>query len=371
LGRPDASLGRLDRAGGNARRRRRRDLRREQKLPLFGKAALARSVARAELVVESANADSQFQIRRSELAKISFRAALAEQVVAVGEQDLVWLQTMAETAEAKYQSSAATLVEVFQVQNERAKRTTQLQTDRENLSHAHVSLNRMLNRRLQSPWPALELPPVAGPVVYSDKLVGYAARYEPKLRMMREQIKQASAMVDATRRSRLPDVSAGVQSRNFSGDGDWRQTELMLSFSLPLFNTKKYRADIQRDEARLKATELDAADYELSLREEVHNLTVKIDAARREALLFQDEVIPRSESALESARANWESGRGIFRDVLDARRMLLEGRLMYARAVSEQYQMLSELVLCCGLGDLEALQMIGTIPENQNGGTKP
>ena len=42
--------------------------------------------------------------------------------------------------------------------------------------------------------------------------------------------------------------------------------------------------------------------------------------------------------------------------------MLLEGRLMYARAVSEQYQMLSELVLCCGIGDLEALQMIGAAP---------
>jgi len=343
----------------------------EQKLPLFGKPALARRVARSELDVESANAAAQFQIRRSELAKVVFRAALAEQVVAVGEQDLVWLQTMAETAEAKYQSGAATLVEVLQVQNERAKRTTQLQTDRENLSHARVSLNRMLNRKLQSPWPSLELPSVAGPVVYNEKLAGFAARYEPKLRMMREQIKLAGAMADATRRSRLPDVSAGVQTRNFSGNGDWRQTELMLSFSLPLFNTKKYRADIQRDEARLKATELDAADYELSLREDIHNLTVKIDAARREALLFRDEVILRSESALESARANWESGRGVFRDALDARRMVLEGRLMYARAVSEQYQMLSELVLCCGLGDLEALQMIGAAPEVQNEGTKP
>src|SRR6185503_9798603 len=133
----------------------------EQKLPLFGKAALARRVARAEFVVESANADSQFQIRRSELAKLAFRAALAEQIVAVGEQDLVWLQTLADTAESKYQSGAATLVEVLQVQNERAKRTTQLQTDRGNLSHARVSLNRTLNRQLQSPWPTLELPPVA------------------------------------------------------------------------------------------------------------------------------------------------------------------------------------------------------------------
>jgi hypothetical protein len=37
---------------------------------------------------------------------------------------------------------------------------------------------------------------------------------------------------------------------------------------------------------------------------------------------------------------------------------LLEARLMFVRAVTEQYLMLSELVLCCGLADLEALQMI-------------
>jgi outer membrane protein TolC len=343
----------------------------EQKLPLFGKAALARRVARAELAVENANVDYEFQIRKSELAKVAFRAALAEQVVAVGEQDLLWLRTMADAMDAKYQSGQATLVEVLLVQNEQAKRTNQLQTDRQNLTHGRVSLNRLLNRQTHSPWPAFELPSVAGPVFYSEPLVNFATKYEPKLRMMREQIKQAAAMVDATRRSRLPEVSAGVETRNYSGNGDWRQTEFGLSFSLPFFNAKKYRADIRRDEAKLKATELDATDFVLSLRDEVHHLTVKIDAARREALLYRDEIIPRSESALQSARSNWETGRGVFRDMLDARRMLLDGRLMYVRAVSEQYEMLSDLVLCCGLGDLEALQMIGVTPDDKNGETKP
>ena len=109
----------------------------------------------------------------------------------------------------------------------------------------------------------------------------------------------------------------------------------------------------------------------VSSREEVHLLTVKIDAARREALLYRDEVLPRSEQALASASASWQTGEGSFRDVLDACRMVLEARLMYARAVSEQYEMLSDLVLCCGLGDLEALQMIGAQPETPTGEKRP
>jgi outer membrane protein TolC len=343
----------------------------EQKLPLFGRPALARRSARTELDVEAANAEAQFQVLRSELAQTAFRAALAGETIAVSEQDLAWLRTMTDAAQARYASGGATLVEVLQLQNEQAKRQTQLQTERDAFAQTRVRLNRLLNRPMNSAWPLLQLPAVAQPVVFSEQLISFATRYEPRLRALRQQVKAAAATVEATRRSRLPEVSVGLENRNYSGNGEWRQTELMLNFSLPVFNKKKYRADLQRDEAKLKTVESEAGDYELSLREEVHGLTVKIDAARREALLYRDEILPRTASGLESARAGWEAGRGSFRDVLDARRMLLEGRLMYARAVSEQYQMLSELVLCCGLGDLEALQMLGVAPETQKGETEP
>ena len=335
----------------------------EQKLPLFGKPDLARRVARAELSTETANAEYQFQILRRELAKAMFRTALVDEVVVIGQQDLAWLETTTQTMEGKFRASEATLVEVLQLQNERAKQATQLETERDRLSHERVSLNRMLNRGLLSPWPTLELPALAGPVFYNQKLVDFAIKYEPKIEMLRRQIKQAEAAVALTRRQRLPDISAGLEARNYTGDGSFRQGILLFSMNVPWVNAGKYRSEVRRDEAKLKAAELDLVDYELSVREEVHQLTVKIDAARREAVLYRDQIIPRSQSALESARSGWEANRSTFRDVLDARRMLLEGRLMHARAVAEQYQMLSELVLCCGLGDMEALQMIGAQPE--------
>jgi outer membrane protein TolC len=335
----------------------------EQKLPLFGKPNLARQVARAELSTEAANAEYQFQVLRRELAKAVFRTALVDEVVVIGQQDLAWLDTITRTMEGKYRAGEASLVEVLQLQNERSKQATQLETERDRLTHERVSLNRMLNRSLLSPWPTLELPALAGQVRYSQKLVDFAMKYEPKIEMLRRQIKQAEATVAATRRQRLPDISAGLEARNYTGDGSFRQGILLFSMNVPWVNAGKYRSEIQRDEAKLKATELDLVDYELSVREEVHMLTVKIDAARREAVLYRDQIIPRSQTALDSARSGWEANRGTFRDVLDARRMLLDGRLMRARAVAEQYQMLSELVLCCGLGDMEALQMIGAQPE--------
>jgi outer membrane protein, heavy metal efflux system len=343
----------------------------EQKLPLFGRPGLARKVALAESDVAVSKENAEFQVRRVELAVTLFRTALADRTVLVGEQDLRWLDTLESALEARYRSGAATLVEWTQVQNERSKRAAQLQTDRDQLTQQHVVLNRRLGRSLLQRWPALKLPNVAESVRFSPALLNFATRYEPRLHTMREEARAARAAADLTGRERLPEVSAGVLARNYSGNGEFRQGEIVLRLSLPWFNQGKYHSATRRDEARAKAAELDAADYAAGLREEVHGLTVKIEAARREALVYRDEIIPRSETAIESARAAWESGRGMFRDVLEARRMLLEARLMHARAVAEQYEMLSDLVLCCGLGDLEALKMLEDKLKTAPGEFKP
>ena len=331
----------------------------EQKLPLFGKPERARAVARAELATEQATADYQFQLLRRDLAKSLFKTALAYRVVEIGAQDRTWLQTMVTATDAKYRTDEATLAELLELQNDLSKRTNQLRTDMALRENEEFALNRLLNRTPRSPWPRLQLPSVAPAIAYSQRLVDFSLKYEPKTDVMRQQVKQAEAAVQLTRRQRLPDFSAGVEARNYTGDGSFRQGMFVLSFNLPWGNAEKYRNDIRREEARQRAAELDLADWQLSARQEVHHLTVAIDTARREALLYRDEIIPRSGQALASARASWETGRRTLREVLETRRMLLDARLMYARAVAEQYSMMSELVLCCGLGDFESLQMIG------------
>ncbi len=342
----------------------------EQKLPLFGKPGAMRKMASAELAVQVAAEDVQFQTLRSDLAKALFRAALADETLAIAEQDLAWLDVTTKVVEEGYRSGSARLMDVLTLQNEQSKRTDQLKTERDNRAQAVLVVNRFLDRDLATAWPTLQLPSVADAIVYSERLAGFALRYEPRLRKMREEIRATEAAVNVARKERWPDVSVGFENRNYSRSGELRQSEFMVGFSIPLGNVPKYRAAIRREDEKRKAAEFDAKDYEQSIREEVHLLTTKIDAARREALLYREQIIPRSEQALASARSMYESG-GTLRDVLDARRMLLEGKMMHARAVAEQYEMLSELVLCCGLGDLEALQMLSAQPESKNGEPKP
>lgn len=335
----------------------------EQRLPLFGKPTAARRVAEAEAGTQRARVEEQFQTLRRALAQGLYQTAYRERMLEIGREDLAWLETMTSATEERYRAGTASQFEALRVQNERAKRADLLLTDTRHRDQAIVGLNRLLNREVHAPWPVLRLPAVAGALEYSARLVSLAIRNEPRIKTMQREIRQAEALATATRRSRYPDVGVGLEGRQYSGDGGFREGMVTLNFSLPWLNRDKYKQDLARDEAKVKAATLDVADYEQGLREELHHLVVAIDAARREALLYQDEVIPRSELALGSAHNSWLAGRAMSLEVMEARRMLLDARMAYARAVAEQYTRLAELVLCCGLGDIEALRIYLGGPE--------
>src|SRR5438093_4255821 len=334
----------------------------EQKLPLWGRPKLTRRVAEAETSMREAEVNYRAAQLRNEITKALLLAALAERVVDIGEQDLSWVEATAKATDNKYRAGQAVVADTLQIQNEVAKRNDTLRTDHRRLAHERFTLNRLLNRDVSATWPSLQLPPVAPAVPLSGKLLALSLQNEPKLKVLEQEIKQAAASAELTRKMRLPDVGLGVEGRQYSGDGDFRSGMFTLRFSLPWANGGKYRKDYQRDKERQKSAEQEREDQVLMVREELHQLAVGIDARRREALLNADEITTRAMQALTSRLSEWEAGRGAFRDVLDARRMLLESELMAARATAEEHQMLAEMLLWTGLENLEALTWLSSEP---------
>ncbi len=301
----------------------------EQKLPLWGRPKLARRVAEAEAAMRGAEVDYRIQQLRADITKGLFVTALAETIVEIGEQDLAWLEATGKATENKYRAGESVVADTLQIQNEVAKRK----------------------------------PPVAPAIPLSQKLLSLSLQNEPKLKVLEQEIRQAAATADLTRKSRLPDVSFAIEGKQYHGDGDFRMGMFALHFSLPWGNRDKYRKDYERDKERQKSAEQEREDQVLMVREELHHLAVEIEAMRREALLYDDEITTRAAQALSSRLAEWESGRGTFPGVLDARRMLLESQLMSARATAKQHQMLADMLLWTGLEDLESLIPLANEPQ--------
>jgi outer membrane protein TolC len=331
----------------------------EEKLPLWSKPRLTRAVAQEEIKLAELSQNYQFQLLRRELAKAALEAAVADRVVDLGRQDLSLIGTLTQSAEIRYGNGTGPQLDILRLQNERARRTAQLQSDEQRRQHSHLALNRLLGRPIGEPWPSLDLPPIANEIPYSSRLVKLATSFEPKLKVLRQEIRKTEAAAALTQRQKYPDVTAGIEARNFSDDSSFRQALVVFSINVPWFNSAKYASELKRDRTKAEAATLDAKDYEQAVIEEIHHMTVAIAAARREAITYRDEIIPRSEQALDSASSSWTANKGMFNDVLDARRMVLDAQLTGARAVAEQYSMMAELTLCCGLGNLSALEMLG------------
>lgn len=334
----------------------------QQMLPLFGKSTAMRREAEAGVGVATAEAEMRFQFVRRDVVQAAYRLALAEATLAIGADDLAALRRMEAFARERQQAGIDTALDVLRLANERARREQQQVTDGRQRDFEAATLNRLVGRPLTNAWPVPALPDVAPEIALSERLFEMSARYEPQLKAMRQELAMAEAGVEVTRRSFRPDVTAGLETRYWSGSGGIREGMVTLGLTVPWLNRSKYRADIDRDRARADAIRAQSADYELDVRREVFRVWTRVDAMRREAVLYRDSIEPRTRLALETAMAAWGTGRGMFLDVMDARRMWIEARLMQARAVAEQHVMIAELVTCCGVAELDSLSMLGIAP---------
>lgn len=323
----------------------------DQKLPLWNRPRLSRDILVAETQTQASEAAfREAQVRR-DLTKALLRIALVHRTTGFLTNDLAWLDTLIALGEEKFRAGTGSHTDLLQIQNEKSKRTDALRTEQNRLRTEQATLNRLLGRELQAPWPRVELPRLMSPVVYSPALAAYAATNEPRLKVLRQEKAQAEAVTRLTETMRRPDVSFGIQGRQYSGDAGFREGTFMVSLNLPWLNAPKYRADLRRDEAKVRTVEAEMTDYEFSVREEVLRLTLATDASYREAVLYRDEILQRVSQAMASHLVMWEGNRGALRDILEARRGFLEAQLVQDRAIVEQHQALAELAALCDLPD--------------------
>jgi cobalt-zinc-cadmium efflux system outer membrane protein len=343
----------------------------EQKLPLHGRPELMRQVAAADAAREQFAADYETHRLRHDLQTGLDGLALAGREADLAREDLAWLDATTAAVDHRYRVGQASQVDWLKVQTARAMAADDLTTKEQERDHGAFSLNRLLNREPHAPWPQVVVPTLQPAVYYSAPLVEAALAAEPQLRVLRQESASAQAAAELTRRSRLPDVSIGLQAWQYSGDGALKQAMATVSFTVPWLNRGKYDSDWRRDQARQRASNLAADDYALSVREELHHHVIDLDAARRQALLYRDQLIPLTEQTLRSAQSGWEHGLGSFQDILDTHRLLLADQLALAQALTAQANLLAEICFLTGNRDPGAVLALGGEPSSLHDGHLP
>ncbi len=325
-----------------------------QDLPWMGKETARRSVAREEARSAQVMEEARWIELRRDLSTALANAALSDRLLGLAKDEAAWLRRMEEEAASRHASGTGEAVALLRIANERSRAALSVTNGEGFRLDARATLERMLGRAPVEGLPTLELPPPLSEIRFAPDLVAVAMNAEPRLRRARRRTKEASVRIESARRAGRPDLALGVDSRQYSGDAGLREAMVTLSMSLPWFNRSRYRGELDRERFSAEAARLEQVDLETEVAAEVHHLVTAINSAGREQRLHRDTLLPRIRAALEIELGRWSTGRGEFRDLLDLHRMQVDAEVRLARASAEQWNAIGELLLCCGLDDLEA-----------------
>lgn len=165
------------------------------------------------------------------------------------------------------------------------------------------------------------------------------------LRRARSAVAAQSAQAQVERAARMPDLTLSVGSQR-ADDVGRRQAVLGLSVPLPLFDRNSgrlvaalRRADKAREELAAAATAL-AADLEAA--------ATRYEAAKAEAALLGEEVIPDARSNHALTLKGFEHGKFALLDVLDAQRTLAQAQARRWSALLAAWQAFADIVRITG-----------------------
>ncbi len=257
--------------------------------------------AQAQLALEC-----QTRTLQRNLVKQLLKIALLEKEMEILERDVACLKMITGANKAYYGLGQLSQGQWLEAQNALALRNEKLTSARNNRQVEYVALNRLLGRELDSPGPELDLPEPAPPLPSTERFAESAVRSSPLLQAVDQEIAH-------------PESKSAVSTS--------------------------------------KIARLERAGCEALARETVLRLTVQIDAARREALLYRHEILPRAHQAVGGAQAACQVNQAGFCTLLQARRDMLEYELRYAQSIARQHELLADLCMVCTLDYGEMLAM--------------
>lgn len=165
------------------------------------------------------------------------------------------------------------------------------------------------------------------------------------IRRARGQLAVQEAQAQVERAARIPDLTVSVGTQRDEQAGR-RQAVLGLSLPLPLFNRNEdalraalRRSDRARDELAAAETATAAA---------LAAAHARYDAARNEAVLLRQDVVPQALSAYELTLKGFEHGKFSFLDVLDAQRTWFQAQSRRWNSTLEAWRALAEIERIAG-----------------------
>jgi len=315
----------------------------EQPLPkpgmLAAESARAIAIQRAELEKAAASGNEA----GARAARAAIELALADESIALQEEQIRWLEKMAENARQLAVKPAASVTDALRMETELERERQMLEAARRSRAGYSGILNLALGRSLEKSWPTLSLPlrPLPVPVAHAE--VARIPHVNPEVRAMKEMASAASAETRIADRDRLPEFTLGADAQLFSGTGDIKSTTIGLKLTLPWFNDRSYQARIDAASSREAAAHRDIEAMQIEVAAMVVASCADAANSASQARALGAEILTKAAKAADSTEAAWISSKAPLNDLLDSARILFSIRLEQRRMIARQLAALEDL----------------------------
>ena len=315
----------------------------KQRLEVAGERGLRIEAARQRkqaLVAEFAQArwDVHQQVHRL------YRLGLVDQEqVEIEREVLEFTQDLFQVAEQRFEAGEEPRTSVIVARAEVAKA-------RQRLLQAEVSYLRTLRNlgatvgwEKQAPPQPTGEPEEARPVPSKAELLERAFEEDPQLAVLRARLEQARAELALEERKVWPNPLFGVgyERENLGSTAVEDKLRLVVGVPLPLWD--RNQGEIAAAKARTDIFRQAIDNRRKVLKSLVLKQAESVQAAYRQAQIYQEEVLPALETQLELLQKGFKLGELSLLDVMNARDRLLAVQRQYLGALNQYYDAVSEL----------------------------
>ncbi len=324
---------RLDEADNNI-------FRLSQKIPFFGKRALAAEVATrdAEMTATEARATALDVV--AGVTKAYYELWRVHRLIAVYTREKDLVQRISRIAEQKYGTSEVSQADVVRAQVELAHLLNRVQTVTLAVKGVEATLREVLSRPDSEPFGIPEDPPPNALPMTLQEATDIAVAERPEIAVQRAAVAREEAAVRLAERARLPDfefsVARFVNANGRDGFG------AIVSVTVPIAQRGKYDAAVDEANARLAARRSELRGSEDRIRREVAQAFVRLETALAQHDLFAAAHVPQAEQAFAITEDAYQAGAVDFLSLIDSLRQIetvhtehIEAQVEFERAYAD------------------------------------
>ena len=321
----------------------------EQMIPLSGKNQSRARIAAAEAL------GGMEELRRRELDVVAkaraayFRLAKGYALLELNRvNDASLVQTL-EISRARLEVGSQGQADVLTAEGDLV-RIAETRRDLERaISDDATQLKVLMNRDPFSPLgkPAASSPRAALPSV--ERLRSLLFSNRPEVRMAESGVTAAKAKLELAKREWIPDPAVSIEAQRYNRAAQAAsEVSAGISFNVPWFNGKKYRAGEKEAQSGVEAAQraLESARTEALglLRDQIQ----KIETFHHHIELFEARLIPNARQTLQTNRTNYEGGKTGFLELVISDRGLREVEAMYQQHLADYRMAVAELEALVG-----------------------